>query len=147
MVHPLTTVPNPILRMHNADITVFDDALRNLVFDMFETMVHAKGVGLAAPQIGKNLRLFVADDGKQRLAIANPEITFSSKEKKYMEEGCLSIPGHTVDVPRPIKVRVNGIDALTGVPVVIKAKGFLAKILQHEIDHLNATLIADYEQR
>lgn len=144
MVYSLTVLPSSILRSPNASITVFDAELRTLVDDMFETMVAANGVGLAAPQIGKNLLLFVADDGHQRVAMANPVITFSSKEKKGQEEGCLSIPGEIVDVMRAAKVHVKGIDPLTGDPMTIKAKGLLARILQHEIDHLNATLIVDH---
>lgn len=136
--------PDPRLREIAKPIVTFDDKLQTLIHDMFDTMYAARGVGLAAPQIGVSLRLSVIDivgDKQNQLVIINPEMVAFEGEKKY-EEGCLSVPGAYDTVIRAEKVTVNALDR-TGNPVEIKAEGLLAECLQHEIDHLNGKLFID----
>lgn len=146
MDYKIVTLPSPILRTKNAQIKIFDNKLTVLVEDMFVAMKKANGVGLAAPQIGLNLQLFVVDDGQNKYALANPKFSFKSKEQNILDEGCLSVPGQIINVKRSVKVRVKGIDVYSKKPIIIKAKGLLARILQHEIDHLNGTLIVDKDK-
>lgn len=143
-IHTILYLPDPRLREVAKLIQTFDDKLQTLIDDMFETMYHARGVGLAAPQIGISLRLSVIDvegDKSNQLVIINPEIIASEGEKKF-EEGCLSVPGAYDTVIRAEKVTVKALDR-TGNPFEIKADGLLAECLQHEIDHLNGKLFVD----
>jgi peptide deformylase len=133
---------DPVLKTAGSPVEAFDSALALLAEDMFETMYDAPGVGLAAPQIGLSLRLFVFDDGQGlKGVVANPEITDMHGEQ-IEEEGCLSIPGLYHPTPRAMRVRLHGQD-LHGEPVVIEGEGLLARIFQHETDHLNGTLYID----
>ena len=132
----------PVLRETTRPVTEFTDDLRRLVDDMFETMHAAKGIGLAAPQVGRLERLFVAEVDEVRLAIFNPEIV-SADGKAKGEEGCLSIPEIYADVERPKSVVMRGLDQ-TGAPIEIEASDLLARCLQHELDHLNGRLFLDY---
>ena len=144
-IHEIIYLPNPRLRLKSSDIEIFDDKLQILIEDMFETMYHAKGVGLAAPQIGINLRLSVIDiigDKTQQLVIINPKIIASEGELKY-EEGCLSVPSAYDLVTRHAKVTVAALDRF-GKPFEINAEGLLSVCLQHEIDHLNGKLFIDH---
>ena len=120
-----------------------------LVRDMFETMYHADGIGLAAPQIGLPVRVLVVDLRRQeeevephRVALVNPVVTWSSEETAKQPEGCLSIPGLEEVVQRPISVRVEGSDP-DGNDVIIEADELFARALQHEIDHLDGILFVD----
>ena len=121
----------------------FDSALKMLIDAMFDTMDEAAGVGLAGPQVGVSQKLFVVDDRKgNRIAFINPEIIETSVEVGPYEEGCLSVPGVYHDVIRPLGVTVQAQD-VNGKAFTIKATGLLARIIQHENDHLNAKLFID----
>lgn len=143
-IHTIIYLPDPCLRKVAKPVEIFDDALQTLIDDMFETMYDARGVGLAAPQIGISMQLSVIDvvgDKKQQLVIINPEIVSKIGEKEF-EEGCLSVPGAYDTVVRAEKVTVKALDR-HGKPFEINADGLLAECLQHEIDHLNGKLYVD----
>ncbi len=144
--------PDPILREKARRIRTFDAELRRLVADMFETMHANNGVGLAAPQIGRSIRLLVSEyepagkDGERergfRVALVNPEIVRASEEMASDYEGCLSIPGWVGEVPRHVWVVVRG-QTPEGKEVRIRAQDYFARVLQHEIDHLDGILFTD----
>ena len=137
-------LPDARLRQVSADVKDFDDKLQTLIDDMFETMYFAKGVGLAAPQIGINIRLSVIDvigDKTQQLVLINPTIIASEGEMEY-QEGCLSVPGAYDTVIRSKKVTVQALDRF-GKPFELTADGLLGECFQHEIDHLNGKLFID----
>jgi peptide deformylase len=138
---------DPVLREVAEDVQAFDEELRSLVRDMFETMYHADGIGLAAPQIGLSRRVLVIDlrredDDGEQIALVNPRVTWHSDERAKQSEGCLSIPGLEEVVERPAEVRVEGYDP-EGNPVSLSADELLARALQHEIDHLDGVLFLD----
>jgi peptide deformylase len=154
----IITPANPILRQKAKKVTTFNTALKTLVDDMVDTMREAPGVGLAAPQVAVGLRVVVieyADEPEpvegQELAeppkpklykLVNPEIVKASDEMLMGAEGCLSIPGYNGEVPRHKAVTVKALN-LQGKPLKIKAEGWLARIFQHEIDHLDGILFID----
>jgi peptide deformylase len=142
-VHRIRKLGDPVLREPCRPVEVFDDALRSLAHDMTETMYAAPGVGLAANQIGRALRLFVYDagDGSGPGAVANPEIRQEEGEQDE-EEGCLSIPGVYRPARRALRVVLRGMD-LGGAPLTLEAEGLLARIFQHETDHLRGMLYVD----
>jgi len=147
----IVTTPHPILRGKAKNIKNFDSDLHKLIDDMVETMREAPGVGLAAPQVNVPLKVFVAEFGDEndeeaplRLYIfVNPKITKTSKETELGVEGCLSIPGIVGDVIRSHAATVEGFDR-EGNPITIDAEGWLARIFQHEIDHLHGVLFTDH---
>jgi peptide deformylase len=142
-VLPIRLLGDPVLREPSSDVETFDELMRRLNQDMLETMYHAPGVGLAAPQIGLSLRFFVydAEKGNGPGGVANPVV--SELEGEIVEEeGCLSIPGLWYPTARAERVRVDGLD-LEGKPITILAEGLLARIFQHETDHLNGMLFVD----
>lgn len=146
-VLPLTIIPSPILHTPSQDLSLPALAEHQVLGqDMIETMVANNGIGLAAPQIGKNINLFVIHRDMmgttEHLILCNPKITFHSAATHVMEEGCLSCPQRFGDVRRPEKVRVTAY-TLDGQRRQYKAKGMMAKVFQHEIDHLRGTLIID----
>ena len=140
----------PVLRQVAKPVKRFDDNLQTLIDDMFETMRAAPGVGLAAPQVGESLRLFVAEwpddpedpESLQAYALVNPVIVKSGKEEKEAEEGCLSVPGYVGDVWRATEIVVKGRNRF-GKKMRLKLNGWLARIFQHEIDHLEGILFID----
>ena len=137
-------LPDPVLRAVCLNVDKIDDALQVLIDDMFETMYHVKGVGLAAPQIGVKLRLSVVDvigDQTQQIVLINPEIISSSGRMEY-QEGCLSVPGVYENVFRAEKVTIRALDR-TGQVFEMSADGLLGECFQHEIDHLNGKLFVD----
>jgi peptide deformylase len=141
---------DPILRRRALDVRAFDASLRKLADDMLEAMEREEGVGLAAPQVGLEVRLLVAlnmrepgDEDAEPVVLLNPDITERSRETWVYEEGCLSIPGIRGDVTRPVRIRVNYQD-LDGKAHTLEAEGMFARILQHEIDHLDGKLFIDY---
>lgn len=136
MIHP-----HAVLREVAKPVMDFDASLKSLVSDMFETMDAYRGVGLAAPQVGVGLRVLVVGYKKHRFEIINPEIV-SGSGSATDEEGCLSLPGINCHMTRFARLHVRGFSAV-GRPIVMREKGFLARILQHEIDHLNGILIID----
>ena len=138
----IRTFGDPVLRSPASPVVGFDDKLAALAADMHETMKAAPGVGLAAPQVGVPRRLFVFDSGEESGAYANPEIVWRSEETQEGEEGCLSIPGIYFPVVRAMKVRVTA-QIVDGSPVEREVEGFLARIFQHEIDHLDGVLFVD----
>jgi len=143
---PIRTYPDPVLRQRCARIESFDEALRRLAADMIETMHVAPGVGLAAPQVGVPLRLTVVDPtgGKDAQAIrvlVNPQIVASSGNQ-VDSEGCLSLPDFSDKVERPERVTLVASD-LEGRPFELSGEGFLARILCHEVDHLDGVLFVD----
>ncbi|MBW3553293.1 MAG: peptide deformylase [Gemmatimonadetes bacterium] len=136
---------DPVLRVEAEEIDTIGDDLRALARDMFDTMYAEDGVGLAGPQVGVGRRIIVVDpreDGVQPLALINPEVVSESDEIDRAEEGCLSIPGLRELVDRRAAVVVEATD-LEGEPVRLEAGGLLARILQHEIDHLDGVLFLD----
>jgi peptide deformylase len=143
MIHPIVKLGDPVLETPAKPVDKFDEELQKLVADMFESMYAARGVGLAAPQIGISLRLAVIDvtDGKNpeaRIVCANPEIIHAEGEQRE-EEGCLSVPGFRGYVPRPQYVTVRAQDA-TGKQFEMRSEQLLARAFCHEIDHLHGTL-------
>lgn len=133
-----------VLREKCTPVTEFDDSLRILIQAMYETMEEANGIGLAAPQVGVNKRFFVVGlpDGTKKEFI-NPQITGTSVETSPYEEGCLSLPDVYHDVIRPSKVIVTAMD-MNGNPFTLKASGLMARVIQHEYDHLDGVLFIDH---
>jgi len=132
---------DPVLRTPAEEVARIDSDLVRLADDMIETMYDAPGVGLAGPQVGVSLRLIVFDDGTGPRKLVNPELHDLEGEQEA-EEGCLSIPGLYFPVKRAMTVRVTAIE-LDGTPVAFDAEEFLARILQHETDHVNGILFID----
>ena len=140
--------PDPILRKKSERLEKVDDDIRKLLNDMLETMYLAPGIGLAAVQIGILKRLIVIDISKEKekkkpLFMINPEILFKSKQTSVYEEGCLSLPGHFAEIERPAECLIKYLD-YNGKEKEIQAKGLLATVIQHEVDHLNGVLFVDY---
>jgi peptide deformylase len=156
----IISLPDPVLRRKARPITKFDNELQSLIDDMIETMRIAPGVGLAAPQVSVSERLIVVEYGeeeegedgeiiehpKKLYVLANPEIVKASEETEMGVEGCLSIPGVVGEVKRFSSIQVKGLNRY-GKPTKIKADGWLARIFQHEIDHLNGILFPDRATR
>lgn len=144
----LRSFGDPVLRTKARPIERIDDALRAEIERMGRLMDDALGVGLAANQVGALHRLLVYRIQQQAslAALINPEIEWAGKETESMEEGCLSLPSVLVDVDRPIHVRVRALDA-HGEPIVIEASGLEARVIQHELDHLDGVLILDRTSR
>jgi peptide deformylase len=141
-IRKIITTENPILRQKAKKIHRFDPSLQKLVDDMFETMHTAGGVGLAGPQIAQSIRIFVAEYEDHKIAVFNPEIVKAEGEE-IGPEGCLSIPGYVGEnIRRAAKVLVKGQD-VRGKPIRVPAEGWFARILQHEIDHLDGILFLD----
>jgi peptide deformylase len=141
---------DPVLRGQTDDVTTFGQPLEELAREMIETMIHEDGIGLAAPQVGIPERFLVMgipgekeDDPRRIFALANPEVIEESDEKVVMEEGCLSLPGINEEVERPVRVVVEYQD-LEGNPQTLTAEGLIARVLQHEMDHLDGVLIVDH---
>jgi peptide deformylase len=141
-IRKIITAENPTLRMKAKKVHRFDASLPKLIDDMFETMQAANGAGLAAPQIDLSLRIFVAEYEDRRIAVINPEI-IKAEGEVLGSEGCLSIPGYYGDnIRRAESVVVKGQD-IHGKDIRLRAEGWLARILQHEIDHLDGILFLD----
>ena len=143
MILPINKLGDDILRVVAKPVAEVNDEIRQLANDMFETMIAADGVGLACPQVGKDLRMFVliADDDVRRVFI-NPQIIKTSEELGDYDEGCLSIPQVYETIRRPVAVTVQAINE-QGKPFTLEADGLLARIIQHENDHLNGVLFLD----
>jgi peptide deformylase len=150
VIRPILFLPEPILRRKAHKVEKIDSDLKTLIADMIDTMRVAPGVGLAAPQVGVPSRVIVVEFGdendeevpKKLYTLINPEITFPSEEKVSGIEGCLSVPGLLGEVERYTKAVVRGKNR-QGKPVKITAEGWLARIFQHEIDHLDGILYPD----
>ena len=146
-VREIVLLGDPILRERAAEVEDFDEALGDLVRDMFLTMAAAEGAGLAAPQIGISRRVLVADVSSEeepngRVALVNPTILEVGGEEDRASEGCLSVPGVSEVVSRPDRILMEGFDP-RGDPMRIEATGLLSRVLQHEVDHLNGVLFFD----
>jgi len=143
---PIVKYPEPILKKAAQKVTEVNKEIRKFIDNMAETMYEAVGVGLAAPQVNQSLRIIVVDPtgkkAQQLTALVNPEIIATAGEISS-EEGCLSIPGITCQIKRFAKVRVRGYEPIKEKWIEIEAEEILARIFQHEIDHLNGTLILD----
>jgi peptide deformylase len=139
---------DPVLKSRATEVDTFDDALRGQVARMAGLMHDALGMGLAAPQLGLSQRLLVYRVGPDAplIALVNPQMEWSSEDTETLEEGCLSIPGVTVDVERPLHVRVRARDE-HGEPVTAEASGLEARVIQHEMDHLDGVLMLDRAPR
>ncbi len=140
--------PDPRLKIKCCPVETVDQAVRDLMRDMLETMYAAPGIGLSAPQVGDNRRIIVCDvarkdEDPQPVQLVNPEIVWSSDEIILAEEGCLSLPDHFAEVERPGAVRIRYLDR-DGEQQEIEAEGLLAACVQHEMDHLEGILFVDY---
>ena len=145
---PILTAPDPALKKISQPVKQVDASVRKLMDDMLETMYHAPGIGLAAPQVGVLKRVIVLDlaregEEPQPLRIANPEIVWVSDDDATYNEGCLSVPEHYADVVRPGACRVKYLDQ-DNKQQEMAAEGLLATCLQHEIDHLDGVLFIDH---
>lgn len=141
--------PDPRLHRVAEPVGQVDDALRQLIDDMAQTMYQAPGIGLAATQVDRHVRVIVMDvtEEKNDLRVfINPEVIRSSEERKTYEEGCLSVPGIYEEVERPESISVKALDR-NGNPFELEAHGLLAVCLQHEIDHLNGRVFVQYLSR
>ena len=141
---PLCVAPHDTLRQRARPVTEFAADLRRLVQDMIETMYAHEGIGLAAPQIGRDVQLFVANPTRQRgreVVVVNPTLT-AARGRSRMVEGCLSVPEVWERVTRASRVPLEG-QNLSGKPLAIDAEGLLAIVLQHEVDHLQGRLFLD----
>lgn len=146
---PILTAPNKLLKRQALPVLIVDDSIRHLMMDMADTMYHAQGIGLAAPQVGVRQRIIVIDvhycqqDGnKNPIFMANPEIIHQEGEIIW-NEGCLSVPDLTSEVTRAANIQVKGLNQ-HGETVLIQANDILAVCFQHEIDHLNGILFIDH---
>ncbi len=144
--HEIRTFGDPVLKSRATPVKDFDESLEHLAEEMMRVMREAEGVGLAANQIGRLKRIFVAAYEDEEYAIVNPVIEERSETSENDTEGCLSIPEIRVDVERSTAVTVTG-QELSGKPVRVEAEGLLARIFQHEIDHLDGVLILDRTDR
>ena len=150
----IVTLPDPVLRRKAHKVSIIDKDLQVLIEDMIETMRAAPGVGLAAPQVAQSIRLIVVEYGdeddeeapKKLYVVVNPEIIEVSEEIVTGVEACLSVTGLVGDVERYQKIVVKGLNRY-GKPAKIKAEGWLARIFQHEIDHLDGILYTDRATR
>ncbi|MFL6156243.1 MAG: peptide deformylase [Marmoricola sp.] len=140
-VRPIRLFGDPVLRSAAAEVTSFDRELRNLVADLTDTMLDAPGAGLAAPQIGVGLRVFTWNVDGEVGHLVNPELTLST-ETQDGPEGCLSIPGLSIDCLRSLSVVAHGFN-MHGDPVLIEGSDLLARAIQHETDHLDGILFLD----
>jgi peptide deformylase len=146
-IREILLLGDPVLRTESEEVVGFGDDLDILVRDMFETMYHAEGIGLAAPQIGISTRVIVLDlrredEDDEPMALVNPRLVWTSTQTDKQPEGCLSIPSLEEVVERPAEVRVEAHDP-KGNPLAIEAGELLARALQHEIDHLDGILFLD----
>ena len=149
-LRPILFLDHPLLRDKSHRVPRITGEIQQLIEDMFETMRAARGVGLAAVQVGVPFRVIVVEipedmedpDAGTSLAVVNPELARVSKEMEEGVEGCLSVPGWVGTVPRHVRVTVKGLDR-RGRKVRIRAEGYLARVLQHEIDHLDGVLFID----
>lgn len=152
-IHPICIVGEPVLHKPTREVSSFDDELATLVEDMFETMYAAEGVGLAANQIGVDLRIFVYDCPDEELGerrkglVVNPVLETSERPEGMPDpdndwEGCLSVPGESFPTGRATWAKVTGFD-LDGEPIEVEGKGFFARCLQHETDHLDGYIYLD----
>lgn len=148
---PILAYPDPRLRTIASPVEMIDDTIKTLIDDMFETMYEAKGIGLAATQVDRHVRVVVMDlakDGEPpaQQVFINPTVTPLTDELVPYQEGCLSIPEVYDDIKRPARVKINALDR-DGKPFEIDADGLLAVCIQHELDHLNGVLFVDYLSR
>lgn len=141
-IQPVRLFGDPILRARAAEVTEFDRELQQLVTDLTDTMHDDGGVGMAAPQIGVGLRVFVYDTQDAAGHLVNPQWEVVGDEEQVGPEGCLSIPGVRYDTRRALRVRATGVD-MRGAPVEFTAEGLLARCVQHETDHLDGVLFID----
>ena len=146
VAHEIRTFGDPVLKSRATPVKEFDESLEHLAEEMMRVMREAEGVGLAANQIGRLKHIFVAAHEDEEYAIVNPVIEERSETTEKDIEGCLSIPETRVEVERSTAVTVSGQDP-SGEPVRIEAEGLLARIFQHEIDHLDGVLILDRTDR
>ena len=135
--------PDPVLREQAKPITIMTEKIRALADKMVATLVKEAGYGLAAPQVGVSIRLIVVDVSERLFQVVNPVIEKFSDEKQIGPEGCLSIPGPEADVERSQKISVRG-QSFDGAEIFIEAEGLLARVFQHEVDHLNGILFIDH---
>ncbi|MGH8910956.1 MAG: peptide deformylase [Acidimicrobiia bacterium] len=142
-IFPIRTFGDPVLRTPAKPVDEIEDKIRKLIDDMVETMYDAPGVGLAAPQIGVGLRVAVFDagDGAGARTMINPEVIESAGEWEF-EEGCLSVPGYWWEIVRPAFVRIRALDG-KGEEVVYEGEELMGRVLQHEYQHLDGTLLID----
>lgn len=141
--------PDPFLRQRAKEVSVSslkEASTQQLIDDMIATMWQEDGVGLAAPQVGKSVRIVIITQDKEAIPLINPEITYQSFRKDVMDEGCLSVPGFYGPVKRATIVHVKALSR-TGDEVRFKAEGLAARIVQHEIDHLDGVLFIDRAKR
>lgn len=147
-IRKIVYIPEEVLRKKARKITTFDSDLNKLIDDMVDTLRDAPGVGLAAPQVGVSERLIIIEyaeneDQKPKLyTVINPEIVKASEERELGVEACLSIPGVAGEVERHLELTIKGFNRF-GKPIKIKASNWLARIFQHEIDHLDGVLFTD----
>jgi peptide deformylase len=147
-IRPIIQLPDKRLRRVSEPVAKIDAEVKKLVADMFETMYEAPGVGLAAVQVGVPKRIVTIDatrgeEEKRPFVLINPEILWSSDEKSVLEEGCLSIPEYIDEVERSAKVKARFLD-LDGRTIEVEAEGLFARVMQHEIDHINGVLFIDH---
>ncbi len=146
----IITIPHPTLRKKAAKVTAFDEELQNLIDDMVESMHEDNGAGLAAPQVNVSQRVIIVEFGSEEdeniprtlYIVVNPKLSAPSQEKVSGVEGCLSVPGLVGEVERHLSVVIKG-QTRTGEPFKMRAGGWLARIFQHEVDHLNGILFTD----
>ncbi|MCX6739746.1 MAG: peptide deformylase [Candidatus Parcubacteria bacterium] len=139
---PIIKEPASSLRQESQPILAVTPDIKRLILDMGQTMKSAKGVGLAAPQIGQNIRLCIISTEKGPLVLINPKITWKSLRKDVEEEGCLSCPNAYIKVKRSKLIHVKALNE-KGQIFSFKATGYFARVIQHEVDHLNGILIID----
>jgi peptide deformylase len=138
---PIRLFGDPVLKQRAREVEEFDGSLAGIVETMYDTMYEAIGLGLAAPQVGVQKRLFTYDVGEGPTVIVNPEIVETSGEFAY-EEGCLSVPGLKFEIVRPKIVTIRGVD-LNGGEVVVEGNEVLARVFLHEVDHLDGILLLE----
>jgi len=138
----ILTYPDPILRKKADDVDTITDDYHQLIEEMAEAMYDDDGVGLAAPQIGVSKQVIVVDGGEGFMAFFNPEIIKTGDDTDTIEEGCLSLPGIRIQVERPTQITLRALN-VKGETVQLEIEGLIARIFQHEIDHLNGILIID----
>ncbi|MHB0978559.1 MAG: peptide deformylase [Thermoleophilia bacterium] len=138
------TLGDPVLKQETKSVAAGSEDLGALIETMFEIMHREQGIGLAAPQIGiqKRVMVWMHPETEERYVLLNPRIVERSEETLTAEEGCLSIPGHAMEVERAERVVVEGLDP-SGRSITVEASGLMARVLQHEIDHLEGRLILD----